>query len=128
MLVMPYKMIKILASVNLAKQKYNPAGNRNTKIYKKRKIFGDVKKSFNLSLVKFVCRLSAIKVLNSHSRFSNFKGNTRDTQPSIIHILKKWFIINKNTNDNKFFFSKYLPEGQNKTMTTMLVDVPIQKQ
>lgn len=34
MLVTPYKMMKIFESVNLAKHKYKPAGNKNTKICK----------------------------------------------------------------------------------------------
>ncbi|VEN43450.1 unnamed protein product [Callosobruchus maculatus] len=34
MLVIPYRIMKILASVSCLKQKYNPAGNRNTRICK----------------------------------------------------------------------------------------------
>lgn len=33
-LVTPYKMRKIFESVNFEKQKYNPKGNRNTKIWR----------------------------------------------------------------------------------------------
>lgn len=39
MLVTPYKMMKMFASVNFVKHKYNPAGNKNTKICRKKQNF-----------------------------------------------------------------------------------------